>query len=167
MSLFAICLACALLSALLSAAFTVAAFARAIVRLARGLLPMLILVGLSGCAHPIDGVIVALDGTQATLTATHDILEMRLDAARKAAVAASPDKASAERAVAAVEAKFAPVLRAYHDARLAWVEAAALARAAQIADASGKSPALAAAQRASGDVEKALASMAGSLEATK
>jgi len=124
-------------------------------------------VNSAGCAHPVDAVIYSLDGAQATLTATHDVLEMRLDADRKAVVASAATKADAEKAVADVEKKYARAWDAYRRARTAWVIAASLTRAAQIADASGSSPSLAAAKKAADEASTAMSAMGASLEATK
>lgn len=121
----------------------------------------------AGCAASLDGVVVALDGTQQALTASQDVILERLAAARKQAVDASPDKASAQKAVAAVEAKFAPAWEAYKAARLAWLEASRLTVAAQNASAANKSAAKAAAQKASDDAAKAVDAMAAALRATQ
>jgi hypothetical protein len=108
---------------------------------------------LSGCAGPLQDVgqqdrrpITVADAASA-LVAAHDLLEDvgdALEAVHTAAAAraraAAPDDEAKHRAIDEVHAKFKPAWDAYEGAQAVYIAAAAVVRAAQLAELAGRAP---------------------------
>jgi hypothetical protein len=108
---------------------------------------------LSGCAAGVQDIgqqdrraITAADAAHA-LVAAHDLLEDvgdALEAVHTAAAAraraTAPDDAAKHRAIDEVQAKFLPAWDAYEAAQATYIAAAAVVRAAQLAELAGRAP---------------------------
>jgi outer membrane murein-binding lipoprotein Lpp len=124
---------------------------------------VLALLGLAGCAHPIDGVVLALNASQQTLTSSHQILSEQHRSERDTAVEFSHDAADARKNVAEIHTRYRSLWEHYEQIRRAWIAAASLTSAAKMVEATGGKPSLPQVVKAAEDVAVSLESFAGAV----
>jgi hypothetical protein len=120
-------------------------------------------LALAGCARATDAIVVGLNVSQKVLVDANAILAEQHRRERDEAVASAATPAAAQDAAKAVHARQKPRWDWYEKIRSAWIAAAALARAAQLVEASGGKPNVEQARVAALEVAAALEGFAATV----